>query len=197
MLAKLKPRDRIAFMVGAMATALFLLMKVGVFPLLDRLPLGTEAAEQKELTLRRAQRLVADSGAEQTRLATVQEGLKSLEASLLESPSASLANAEWQRLVRELADSKGIALGSTEFLRIEELGSDYALVTGRVTLRCPLNQLVDFLVALATAPRLLSVTRLRISAAPGDPERRLNVELMIGAAMRAVKAAKNAITDQR
>ncbi len=197
MLAKLRPRDRIALALGAIAATLFLVMKFGVFPLLDRLPEGPKAIEEKELTLRLSQRLVAASGIEQTKLTTAQERLKSLEASLLESTSPSLANAEWQRLVRELADSKGIELGSSEFLRMQDLSPDYALVTGRVQLRCRLDQLVDFLVAVATSPKPLSIRRLRISTSQGDPEKRMNVELMIGAAMRAVKLTKGATADQR
>ena len=115
-----------------------------------------------------------------------------LESGLLESPSPSLANAEWQRLVREFADRGGLALGSTEFLRMQDLGPDYALVVGRVTLRCRLEQLVNFLTSLATGPRLLSVTRLRVATLQGDPDKRVNVEMTVGAPMRTVNPSKPA-----
>ena len=67
-----------------------------------------------------------------------------------------------------------------------------ALVTGRVAFRCRVDQLVDFLVALATSPRLLSVTGLTVSTSQGDPQGRLNVQLTIGAATRTVKQPKEA-----
>jgi hypothetical protein len=54
-----------------------------------------------------------------------------------------------------------------------------------------LDQLVDFLVALATFPKLLSVTGLTVIAAQGDPQGRLDVQLTIGAATRTVKPAKD------
>jgi type II secretion system (T2SS) protein M len=193
MLSKLTHRDRIALTAGAAAVALFFVVKLAVFPLLDRWRGGP--VEEKELTLRRSQRLVASSGVEVAELGEAQERVKTLDAGLLEGSSPSLANAEWQRLIRELADSKRIELGSTELLRVQEAGPNYALVIGRVTLRCRLEQLVDFLAALATAPRILSVTRLRVAPVQGDAGKRMNIEMMIGAPMRVVPGTKGSVPD--
>ena len=90
-----------------------------------------------------------------------------------------------------MADSKGIELGSSEFLRIQELGAGYSLVTGRVQFRCRLDQFVDFLVALTSSPKLLSVTGLMVSASQGSAQAILNVQMTIGAATRTVKQAKD------
>jgi hypothetical protein len=133
---------------------------------------------------------LAEAEVAKAHLSAAKERLKGLEAGLLESSSAFLASAEWQRLVGQLAESKGIDLGSSEFLRIQELGAGYSLVTGRVQFVCRLDQLVDFLVALATFPKLLSVTGLTVFPNQGDPQGRLNVQLTIGAATRTVKQAK-------
>ncbi len=174
-------------MMGAVGVGLFLVIRFVAFPLLDRLPQSPGSIEGKELTLERYQRLVRESALEQARLTNARERLTSLESGLLESPSASLANAEWQRLVRESADSQGIELGSSEFLRTEDLRGEYSLVIGRAQLRCRLDQLVAFLVALADSRKLMSVTRMRIWALQGDEQKRLNVELTIGAAMSTAK----------
>ena len=168
----------------------FLAARFIVFPLLDRLPAGS--AEANELALRRSRRLVASSQSQASNLSSAAERLKGLEIGLLESRSPSLANAEWQRLMRELADSKGVDLHSTEFLRIHDLGADYALVEGRVTLLCRLDQLVDLMAALATGPRLLSVTRLRIAPVQGEPQKRINVEITVAAALHSVRGAADA-----
>lgn len=194
MLSKLKSRDRVALLAGALAVSTFLVVQFAVFPLLDRWPAGSVA--EKELALRRSQRLVSSAGTEGARLGAVEERVTTLETGLLESPSASLANAEWQRLVRELADSKGLELGSTEFLRVQPVSPNYGLVLGRVTLRCRLDQLVDFLTALATAPRIFSVTRVRVAPIPGDAEKRINVELMVGAAVHAMPGTKGGAPDR-
>jgi hypothetical protein len=190
MFEKLSRRDRIALGAGLGATALFMLLNFGVFPLLESLASSPELVQQKEVELRRDQRLLAEAELERTHLSAAGERLKGLEAGLLESSSPSLANAEWQRLVGELADSKGIELSSRESLRIKELGAGYSLVTGRVQFRCRLDQLVDFLVALAAFPRLLSVTGLSVTSLQADPQGRLNVQLTIGAATRTMKPAK-------
>ncbi|MGB9484688.1 MAG: type II secretion system protein GspM [Terriglobia bacterium] len=191
MLAKLSRRDRIALTAAAVAAALFMLLNFGVFPLLEHLGSSPEVVQQNEVELRRDMRLLAETKLERAHLSAAGERLKGLEAGLLESSSPSLANAEWQRLVGQLADSKGIELGSSEVLRIQELGAGYSLLTGRVQLRCRLDQLVDFLVALATSPRLLSVTGLTVSGSQGDPQGKLSVQLIIGAATRTVKQAKD------
>jgi hypothetical protein len=190
MFKKLSRRDRIALGVGLAATALFVLLNFGAFPLLEGLGSSPEVVQQKEVEVRRDKRLLAEAQLEKAHLAAAGERLKGLEAGLLASSSPSLANAEWQQLVGQLADSKGIELSSRELLRIQELGAGYSLVTGRVQIRCRLDQLVDFLVALATFPKLLSVTGLTVISSQGDPQGRLNVQLTIGAATRTVKPAK-------
>jgi hypothetical protein len=191
MFEKLSRRDRIALTAAAVATALFMLLNFGVFPLLEHLGASPEVVQQKEVEVRRDKRLLAEAELDKTHLTAAADHLKGLEAGLLDSPVPSLANAEWQRLVGQLADSKGLQLGSSESLRIQELGAGYSLVTGRVQLRCRLDQLVDFLVALATSPKLLSVTGLSVYALQGDPQGTLNVQLTIGAATRTVKQAKD------
>lgn len=187
MLANLQRRDRVALTAGAVAVGLFLVVRLGVFPVLDRLSQSPGDIDGKELTLRRYQRLVRESALEQAKLTTTRARLKTLESGFLESPSGSLANAEWQRLVRELADSQGVELGSSEFLRTEDLGGEYSLVVGRAQLRCRLDQLVGFVLALANSPRLMSVTRMRVWALQGDAQKRLNVELTVGAPMLTAK----------
>jgi hypothetical protein len=123
--------------------------------------------------------------------------LKSLEAGLLEGATPSLASAEWQQLVAQLAESKGIELGSSELLHTQELGRGYSLVTGRVQFRCRLDQLVDFVVALSGFPKILSVTGLSVTAVQSDPQGRLIVRLTIGAAARAVAQAKEGNAEAR
>jgi Type II secretion system (T2SS), protein M subtype b len=192
MLEKLQRRDRIALTVGAVGVGLFLLFQFIFFPLLDSLPQSSGGFANKELTLRRYQRLVRESAVEQARLKATRERLKTLESSLVESPSASLANAEWQRSVRELADSQGVELGSSEFLRTEDLGAGYSLVEGRVTLRCRLEQWVAFMVALADSSKLMAVRAVKLRTLQGDPQDRLNVELTIG-----VPLSKANLTDSK
>jgi hypothetical protein len=191
MFKKLSRRDRIALGAGVGAATLFIVLNYGAFPLLESLDTGAEVIRQKEVELRRDQRLLAETELEKTHLTAARERLKGLEAGLLESSSPSLANAEWQRLVGQLADSKGIEVGSREVLRVQELGAGYSLVTGRVQFHCRLDQLVDFLAALAVFPRLLSVTDIDVVSPQGDPKQKLIVQLTIGAATRTVKQAGN------
>jgi hypothetical protein len=179
-------------MAGAVAVGLFLVVQFGVFPMLNRMPQTQGDVEGREVTLRRYQRLVRESALEQVKLITARDRLTGLELGLFEGPSPSLANAAWQRLVRELADSRGVELVSSELLQTQDLASKYSLVVGRIQLRCRLDQLVDFLVALANSPKLMSVTRMRMWAMQGDEKKRLNVELTIGAPVLTAKLAEGA-----
>jgi hypothetical protein len=189
MLKKLTRRDRIALGVLAAAAVLFILMDFAVLPLLDQVSTKPDTVAQKEAELRRERRLLAEKEFEKAHRAAAQDRVKVLEAGLLGSNSPSLANAEWQRLVGQMADSKGLELGSREFLRVQDLGAGYSLVLGRVQLRCRLDQLVDFLAALAASPKLLSVTGLTVLSNPSDAQGRLSVQLTIGAATRSLKTS--------
>ena len=191
MIEKFSRRDRIALGVGVGGVALFLLLNYGVFPLFEQLSAGPEQVQEKEVELRRDQRLLSQEELEKTALLAARARVNRLEADLLESSTPSLASAEWQRLVGELAETKGIELGSSELLRTQELGAGYSLVTGRVQFRCRLDQLVDFLVGLSGLPKLLSVTGLSVYAPQGDPQGRLNVQLTMGAAARTMKRPKD------
>ncbi|HLY62722.1 MAG TPA: type II secretion system protein GspM [Terriglobia bacterium] len=191
MLKNLQPRERVAITVAAAGVGLFLVLQFLVLPLLDRLPKTAGDTENKELTLQRYQRLVRESVVEQSSLTATRERLKVLESGLLESPSASLANAEWQRLVRELADAQGVELGSSEFLRTEDLGGGYSLIVGRAQLRCPMDKLVSFMIALANSPKVMSVTKMRLLALQGDPQKRLSLEITVGAPIYKSKLAND------
>lgn len=197
MFKKLGRRDQIALGIGAGGVVLYLLLSFGVLPLFEQLGASTESNQQKVIELRREKRLVAAEGIEKTSLTTAREHLKSLEAGLLEGATPSLASAEWQQLVAQLAESKGIELGSSELLRTQELGRGYSLVTGRVQFRCRLDQLVDFVVALSGFPNILSVTGLSVVAVQSDPQGRLIVRLTIGAAARAVAQVKEGNAEAR
>ena len=192
-LKKLSRRDQIALGVGVGGVFLFLLLNFALIPLFEQLGDGADSAQQKETELRRDKRLLAEEGVEKTSLAAAKEHLKSLEGGLLEGSTPSLASAEWQQLVGQLAESKGIELGSSELLRTQELGRGYSLVTGRMQFRCRLDQLVDFMVALTGFPKILSVTGLSVVAVQNDPQGRLLVRLTIGAAARAMAPAKEGI----
>ncbi len=190
MFKKLSRREQLAVGIGAGGVFLFLLLNFGLLPLFEQLGAGTDSAQQKETELRRDKRLLAEEGVEKTSLAAAREHLKSLEGGLLEGSTPSLASAEWQQLVGQLAESKGIELGSSELLRTQELGRGYSLVTGRMQFRCRLDQLVDFMAALTGFPKILSVTGLSVVAVQNDPQGRLLVRLTIGAAARAMAPAK-------
>jgi len=191
---KLSRRDQIAVGAGLGGVVLFLILNFGVLPLSEQPGAAPESVQQKELELRRDKRLVAEESAAKASLSNARERLKRLEAGLLEGSTPSLASAEWQQLIGQLAESKGIELGSSELLRTQDLGSGYSLVTGRAQFRCRLDQLVDLLVAVAASPRLLTVTGLSVFASQADKEGRLNVQLTIGAAARTMKQAKDETT---
>lgn len=184
LLERLNKRDKVALAVGALAVVLYLVLEFGVLAVFDQMPQQGGEIEEKELALQRYQRLVATAERERTRQAAAQERLEALEAGLLESSTPSLANAEWQRLVNELAESRGIQLSRRESLPGRPLGADYALVAGRVQFRCRLDQLVDFLVALGASPRLFSVSQMRVMALPNDPQKMVSVDLRVEAAVR-------------
>src|SRR6266487_283528 len=88
---ELRPRDRRALLLLALAVIVYGMLKIVVFPAHDRLALAADAAAQKQAELRKGQY------AQLTELET--KKVKEAESVLITAANASLVSAELQSLV--------------------------------------------------------------------------------------------------
>lgn len=187
---RLAPRDRRALIILAVAVVLFLVIDLGVLPLIESLQEARREVQVGELTLRKYRRAAAGEGARQTSLADLQKRAATVESGMLESGTAALAVAEMQGLLKDLAAANQIELSATEFLPPKLLDANHTLVSTRFTVTANVERMVNFLTALEAAPKALAVGRLSVNAIPNSPEKRLNVTLVVSGVMRPEKPAE-------
>lgn len=160
---KLSPRDRRALLLLVPAAGLFLLLNRVVLPLADSAGLSQSVAGREKI-LRKSQAIAAAVPSHEVTAGTLAATLGDAEKGLLAGPTPALQGAEVQQMVRDLAGAQGISLRSVDFTALKSLGPDYAQVGVSTTFTASMDQLVPFLNALGTAPKILSVDRLRLAA---------------------------------
>lgn len=183
----LSPRDKRALIVLALAVASFLLIGFGLLPLVDRLAEARQGLATQEMTLRKYRRAATGEVARQASLSDLQKRVVTVEAGMLESPTAALAAAELQRILKEMAAANRIELSATEFLPAKALDSEHTLISTRFTVTANMDRLVNFLVTLESAPKAFGVRTLAVYANVPNPEKKVSATLVLAGVMRTEK----------
>ncbi len=194
----LSARDRRALTLLLPALALFVVLYKVIFPLWDAATDSSRSLETRQKTLRKyraAARAVPGHEASATALAAA---VTDSEKGLLTAATSALQSAEVQQLVRDSANGAGIQLRSVEFAAPRNLSEDYALVGVSTQFAAPIDQLLAFLNALQSSPRILGVDHLRIAAAntpasgknPG--KKQVNVSILISGVAKATPVPSSA-----
>lgn len=132
------------------------------------------AAERR---LERLRRVAATIPGKETELKQVRSELGEREKGMVLTETAPQAQAQLLEIIRRVGQKEGIDVRGAEELRTRLLGNDYGEVSVTVTFNCAIEQLVNFLAALANEPQLLATNEIRISA--GDA-RKKTVQVRLG-----------------
>jgi len=188
-------RDRRALAFLVPIAALILALNYVVLPLWDTATESSRSLEARQKTLhkyRAAARAVPEHESSATSLAAA---LEDSEKGLLSGATPALESAEVQQLVRDLANGAGIQLRSVDFTAPKNFSEDYALVGVSTQFAAPIDQVMAFLNALQSSPRILGVDHLRIAAAntpasAKDPgKKQVSVSILISGVAKAAPAA--------
>ncbi len=181
--SSLSERDRRALSLAAAAAAVFLLVRLVVFPVWDALSASEGAIPVREKMFRKYRSLAEATPARENDFHALQARLAAAEGGLLSSHTAPLAAAEVQQQVRDLAGSLDIQIRSMDFLPQKKLGSPqetlYASVPISAQFTARVDQLAALLGALDRGPKMLAVDQLRISAANEPGKKHVNVYLVV------------------
>lgn len=200
-MAAMSQRDRRALIFLGVAVALFLLLQLDMFApgsssgsaasgaaldaLEQRLQLAQVQARQRPLT--------------EAELSAAQRRLEKIESRLLESADPALAQAEMRSLVGQLLETEGIPLQSSRFSPVKLEQDRYAQVPLVVEFTCGIEQMVNFMAALANSSRLLATRDIRIR--PDKPEvKSIAVTMTVAGFLpmsRAPELAENAVGASR
>ena len=179
----LEPREKKAVTVLAVAlglTAVVLLYEfwpAGSAVVADVSP---QSVPQMEQRLARVRESAATVPGKQEILKKVAGDLEIREKGLIRAETAQQAQAQVITILRGLgaAEAPPIEIRATELGAIAPFGDDYGAVNVSIQIECRIDQLINFLAALAARPELIATRDLRVTA--GDPKQKiLNVRLTV------------------
>ena len=116
-----------------------------------------------EKRLERLRRVAAMVPGKETVLKQVTAELSTREKGILQTETAAQAQAQLLEVIRRIASANGIDARGAEELRVRPLANDYGEVLVAVTFSCAIEQLVNFLAALANEPEVLATNEIHIS----------------------------------
>jgi hypothetical protein len=178
----LEPREKKA--VTALAVALGLTAVVLIYEFWPASAVVAEASPQSvpqmEQRLARVRELAASVPGKQDILKKVGADLELREKGLIRAETAQQAQAQVITILRGLSagEAPPIEIRATELGAITAFGDDYGAVNVSIQVECRIEQLLNFLAALAARPELIATRDLRVVAA--DPKQKtLNVRITV------------------
>jgi hypothetical protein len=178
----LEPREKKA--VTALAVALGLTAVVLLYEFWPAAAVVAEASPQSvpqmEQRLARVRELAASVPGKQDILKKVGADLELREKGLIRAETAQQAQAQVITILRGLGagEAPPIEIRATELGAITAFGDDYGAVNVSIQVECRIEQLLNFLAALAARPELIATRDLRVVAA--DPKQKtLNVRITV------------------
>ncbi len=177
---KLEPREKKAVIaLGAFLALTALVLAYEFWP--AGTPAVAEASPpvpQMEQRLARVREIAATVPGKQEILKKVAADMESREKGLIRAETAPQAQAQVVSILRDLAASESLTLRNYELGAITAFGDDYGAVNVSIQVECRIEQLLNFLAALAARPELIATRDLRVIA--GDPKQKtLNVRITV------------------
>jgi Tfp pilus assembly protein PilO len=103
--------------------------------------------------------------------------LETRHAGMLNADTSAQAQAQLIQVIRRVAMANGIDARGAEEMRVRPLANDYGEVSVTVTFNSAIEQLVNFLAALANEPQILATNEINIS---GGTDKKKNVQVRLG-----------------
>ena len=180
---ELEPREKKALIaLGAVLAVSAVVLIYEFWPAGPAAPevAATQSVSQMEQRLARAREIAATVPAKQEILKKVTADLETREKSLIRAETAQQAQAQVITILRGLgaAEAPPVEIRATELGAIAPFGDDYGSVNVSIQVECRIEQLLNFLAALAARPELIATRDLRVTA--GNPkEKTLSVRITV------------------
>ncbi|HTP87908.1 MAG TPA: type II secretion system protein GspM [Candidatus Acidoferrales bacterium] len=171
--------DRKTALQLAVGVAAILVLKYVV--LADRQTTVVAAAENvpaAEARLRRVRELVATLPVREQQYKQAMADLESREKGILKADTAAQAEALIQERLHHVGLANGIDIRGLEDQKVKPLGNDYGQASVSVRFNCNIEQLVNFLAALANEPELFSTDEINVTGT-ADPKKVIQVRLTL------------------
>ena len=159
--------------VGAMLVLRFGLLR-------DRQPQVVAATESIPAAERRLERVRQLAGTVPGKEAVLKQALAELETrekGIIQADTTAQAQAQLMDIIHRVAAANGFdARGAEQLTETRPLGADYGQVAVTETFTCGIEQLVNFLAALAAEPQILFTNEIHIT---GGTDKKKNVQVRI------------------
>jgi len=103
--------------------------------------------------------------------------LETRQAGMVKADTSAQAQAQLIEVIRRVAMANGIDARGAEEMRVRPLANDFGEVSVTVTFACAIEQLVNFMAALANEPQILATNEINIS---GGTDKKKNVQVRLG-----------------
>jgi hypothetical protein len=171
-------RRQAALLVIGLAT--IVILRFVVFA--ERAPEVVGAEDSVPLAEKRLQRLresVATLSGKEAMVKQAGVELSTRESGIIQADTAAQAQAQLLDTVRRLATNNGFdARGAEQLGEAKALGADYGEVSVTVPFTCGIDQLINFLAALANEPLILATNEIHITGG-NDKKKNLQVRLSL------------------
>lgn len=156
-------RERKFIVIGAVAIAV-----IAVFYFVSgSSPVSQEAAlsvEQQRRALLQSREIMAQEPVYRARTEQYRQRLQQLRATFLAGDNASIAGAELQRVLKDLADQSGVDVVRRTIRGEQKLQNGIVRVSVNIETNCQPDQLIKFLAAIENHDKRLSVDELQINS---------------------------------
>jgi Tfp pilus assembly protein PilO len=152
----------------------------------------TDSIPLAEKRLERLRKAAAMVPAKEALLKQAKAELETREKGMLKADTGPQATAELQDVIRTIGAANGIDARGMEDWRFKPLANDYGEVSVTVSFNCAIEQLVNFLAALANEPEILATNEIQIT---GTVDKKKNIQVRLG--LSGVVPRKLVIADKK
>jgi hypothetical protein len=138
----------------------------------------SESIPKAEQRLERVRKLAAMLPGKEAVLKQAGAELALREKGLIVADTYQQAQGQLLSLIQKTAQSNGFSAPGAESMNVKPLGNDYGEVSVNVAFNCGIDQLVNFLAAIANQPELLATNEINISGG-SDKKKNLLVRLSL------------------
>jgi type II secretory pathway component PulM len=156
-------RERKFIIIGAVAVAVIAIFYFATAPS----PASEEAGltvEQQRRALLQSREIVAQEPVYRARAEQYRQRLQQLKAMFLPGDNSSIAGAELQRVLKDLADQSGVDVVRRTIRGEQKLQNGIVKVSVNIETNCQPEELVKFLAAIENYDKRLSVDELQINS---------------------------------
>ena len=149
-------------MIGGLAVVLFLIINYVISPFIESENDIQEGTEQKEMLLKKYERVINQRGEIEKKLAKMKREQSGLNKKLLKGSTPSLAAAEMQKMLENISKKYDLELKSVKVKDAEESG-EFLAIPLEIRLTTDLNSTRKFLADLEKNSKYLIIPKLKIS----------------------------------